>query len=398
VVPVGCAALRDRRRECLLDLLLVGCLVAFGQAEVWNSGAELLVGPAWLNAVVFAVMSLALLWRRSHPLLVLAAQCGVLAVAVVAVGGTSQSLGWLLPLIAGVYAVAAAPGPVRLLPAASLVIGLIVVLGAVDLIHGRNAPWTDYLAELGFLGLVALGWLLGSLVRARRLYAEEAIRTAELRARAAEEHTLRTAAEQRNRIAHELHDVLAHGLAVSVRQAEAGLARIDSDPDRARASFEAIAATGRHSLDDVRRLLSLLRESDSLAVTPVAGLADVRAMTDRLTQAGMHVQLEMPEDLDPAGVPDGLALAIHRIVQESLTNALRHGGAGRATVGVTRQGDGLLVEIADDGCGMDGDPVPGGGLTGMRERAAMFGGSLSTASRVGEGFVVRASLPWAATW
>jgi len=206
VVPVGYAATRDRRRECLLDLLLVGCLLAFGQAEVWNSGAELLVGPAWLNAVVFAVMSLALLWRRSHPLLVLAAQCGVLAVAVVAVGGTSQSLGWLLPLIAGVYAVAAAPGPVRLLPAASLVIGLIVVLGAVDLIHGRNAPWTDYLAELGFLGLVALGWLLGSLVRARRLYAEEAIRTAELRARAAEEHTLRTAAEQRNRIAHELHD------------------------------------------------------------------------------------------------------------------------------------------------------------------------------------------------
>src|SRR3954447_11680918 len=83
-----------------------------------------------------------LLWRRSHPLLVLAAQCGVLAVAVVAVGGTSQSLGWLLPLIAGVYAVAAAPGPVRLLPAASVVVGLIVVLGAVDLIHGRNAPWT----------------------------------------------------------------------------------------------------------------------------------------------------------------------------------------------------------------------------------------------------------------
>lgn len=375
----------------------MGCLLAFGQAEVWNSGAELLVGPPWLNAVVFAVMSLALLWRRSHPLPVLASQCGVLATAVVAVGGTSESLGWLLPLIAGIYAVAAAPGPVRLLPAASLVIGLVVVMGAVDVMHGHEATWTDYLAELGFLGLVALGWLLGSLARTRRLYAEEAVRAAELRARAAEEKTLRTAAEQRNRIAHELHDVLAHGLAVSVRQAEAGLARIDSDPDRARASFEAIASTGRHSLDDVRRLLSLLREPDTPPLTPVARLGDLRTLADRLTQAGMQVQLELPEDLDPAGVPDALALAIQRIVQESLTNALRHGGAGRATVCLSRHDDGLLVEIVDDGRGMDGDPVPGGGLTGMRERAAMFGGSLTTASHVGAGFVVRASLPWAAT-
>jgi signal transduction histidine kinase len=395
VVPHELVASGDRR-ERLLDLLLVGGLLAFGQAEVWNSKAELLIGPLWLNAVVFALMSLALLWRRSRPLLVLTAQCGVLAAAVVAAGGASQSLGWLLPLIAGVYAVAAAPGRVRLVPTTTLVVGLIVVLAVVDVVHGRSAPWTDYLAEGAFLGMVVGGWLLGSFARTRRLYAEQALRAVELRARALEEHTLRTAAEQRNRIAHELHDVLAHGLAVSVRQAEAGLSRMDSDPERARASFEAIASTGRHSLDDVRRLLALLREPTSSPVTPVSGLGDVRALTERLTQAGMQVELDLPEDLDPAAVPDGLGLAIHRIVQESLTNALRHGGAGRATVAVSRQRHGLLVEIVDDGCGMDGDPVPGGGLTGMRERAVMFGGSLTTDSRAGEGFVVRASLPWAA--
>jgi signal transduction histidine kinase len=199
--------------------------------------------------------------------------------------------------------------------------------------------------------------------------------------------------EQRQQIAHELHDVLAHGLAVSIRQAEAGLARLDSEPDKTRATLESIAAAGRHSLEDVRRLLTLLRQPADASLEPTTGLDGVRDLAERLTAAGLRVDVHL--DLDPDDVPPGLALAVHRIVQESLTNALRHGAATHAVVRVAREAGGLFVDVADDGRGHPGEPEAGGGLTGMRERAAMFGGDVATSSAPGAGFRVRVSLPLA---
>ena len=377
-------------RDLATDLVLVGSLLAWGQTEVWNGGAELLAGPAWANALTYAAMSLVLLARRWAPKVVLCLQCGSFAALVVLSGGTSQSLGWLLPLVAGVYAVAAHAKGRRLLAAAIPTALLLVVAFIVDASSRGVVGW-DLVGSLPFAGLLAAGWLWGNYSRTRRLYLDGLSRNAELAARGREERAYRLAAEQRNRIAHELHDVLAHGLAVTVRQAEAGQARLESRPEAAAASFIAIAETGRRSLDDVRRLMDLLREPETQQEGPV-DLDTLDELAGPLSSAGIAVRVERCGELD--AVPPAIALAAYRIVQEALTNALRHGEARTAAVLLRGDPGRLTIEVTDDGRGAPSIPQPGGGLIGMQARATLCGGTLSTTTPPQGGFMVTASLPW----
>jgi signal transduction histidine kinase len=169
---------------------------------------------------------------------------------------------------------------------------------------------------------------------------------------------------------------------------------IDSDLEEARRSFEHISRTSRSSLAEIRRLLGMVRNGEGMpSYTPPPGLADVHRLVDEVTGAGLRVDLRVDGDI--ARVPAGVGLAAYRIVQEALTNSLRHAGAQQATVRVDSTTSLLDIEVVDDGQGPKGGRSPGGhGLVGMRERAATYGGSLETGPGSAGGFRVVARLPY----
>jgi len=383
------------RRHAVLDAVLAASLCAWGQAEVWGSGAEMLVGPKWANAAVYAIMSLFLLGRRQVPVWTLTAQCAVLSVLVVAYG-SSETLAWVLPLTAGVYAVAAYRATRRILGATMPVLLCLGTMSVADAAHRVQA---DVLGALPFLGLLAGAWLLGEYARTRRLYFNQLTVSAEWAARERERLVREGAAEQRTRIARELHDVLAHGMTVMVRQVEAGQARLATDPEKARASFDAVAEAGRRSLDEVRRLVYLLRENETAegqkepraTSNPAPHIDEVGLLAAHVSRTGLAVDVRGLNDV--SGVPAGLGLALYRIVQEALTNSMRHGHARSATVTLGREGGAVVAEILDDGVGPGGPIVTGSGLTGMHERAALYGGTVKVDAGEAGGVVVRAVLP-----
>ncbi|MEV0647252.1 sensor histidine kinase [Phytomonospora sp. NPDC050363] len=247
------------------------------------------------------------------------------------------------------------------------------------------------------LGITAL--FIGRLVHSRRTLVE-ALRT---RARIAEEnqqaHAAQAVSDERQRIARELHDVVAHHVSVMGVMATGARRVLANDPRRAEEALATIEDTGRTALREMRRLLDVLRTSDhdDAELTPQPGLAAVQTLVDQVRDAGLPVRLlveggpEVP--LDP-----GVALSVYRIVQEALTNTLKHGGRARAEVRIKYTGEQLLVEIFDDGRGPKLTPrAPGErvghGLVGMRERITLYGGTLRTGPRPGGGFRVYAKIP-----
>jgi signal transduction histidine kinase len=208
----------------------------------------------------------------------------------------------------------------------------------------------------------------------------------------------RAAADERLRIAQELHDVVAHSLGVIAVQAGVGLHTIDVEPAEARQALEHISRTSRTSLAEIRRLLGMVRSREGGAgYDPARGLKDLPRLVQDMAASGLPVDLRV--DGDTGGVPPGLELAAYRIVQESLTNSLRHARASRAAVHLCSDPGVLRVEVTDDGVGAGGPagagPGPGGhGLVGMRERVALYGGSLEAGPRTDGGFGVAVTLPY----
>ena len=199
--------------------------------------------------------------------------------------------------------------------------------------------------------------------------------------------------EERARIARELHDVIAHHVSMIVLQAGAERSVLDESNASTREVLETVEETGRSALTEMRRLLGMLRDDQSDPLTPQPGLDDVATLVGQLREAGLPVDLTI--EGDRRDLPVGIELSGYRIVQEALTNALKHAGTARARVSVRYGPDSLELEIADDG-GIDGAArVPGGGhgLVGMRERVALYGGRFQAARIPGGGFVVKAALP-----
>jgi signal transduction histidine kinase len=230
------------------------------------------------------------------------------------------------------------------------------------------------------LGTAALGGTLGAWALGR-YHATRAAWVAQL--------AERSAADERRRIAREMHDVVAHSLAVVVSQAEAGRLVVPRSPERAPEILDTIAATGREALDEMRGLLGVLRDDDT-AVGPQPGLDDLPALVQRMRAAGLDVELAVAPDVH---VPPAVGLTVYRIVQEALTNVARHaGGRPTAQVAVRQAQDGLQVLVTNTGEGPVVVPVPGRGITGMRERVASVGGSVE-AGPTAAGWRVSAVVP-----
>ena len=212
---------------------------------------------------------------------------------------------------------------------------------------------------------------------------------------------------ERGRIARELHDVVAHNVSMMVVQAGAAARVLDGEQPDVRNALDVIAATGRETVDDMRALLGVLRSDDGPdALRPQPGMADLDQLIGKVREAGLPVTLRFEGAQRP--LPPAIDLSAFRIVQEALTNALKHAGPAQAQVTVRFQDAAVELEIADTGCGLAlaaGSARASGpdrrgtghGLVGMRERAAMFGGELETATADGGGFTIRARLPLAAS-
>jgi signal transduction histidine kinase len=229
--------------------------------------------------------------------------------------------------------------------------------------------------------------VLGSGVRERRERFEADVV-------ASRERAARSAADERLRITRELHDIIGHAMGVMVVQAGVAERLLESDPDQARTALAQIGDTGRASLAEMRQVLGTLRESEeqvaALPRSPMPTLADLPALVEQMRSAGLPVTLSL-EDLGP--VPVGVDLAAYRIVQESLTNCLKHADATEVSVRLTRDQDGVRVLVIDDGRSRP-DPSPDGqGLSGMRERVAVYGGELAAGPVAGGGFRVEATFP-----
>jgi signal transduction histidine kinase len=247
---------------------------------------------------------------------------------------------------------------------------------------------------LAFASAVAFGvaafWLA---VRLRTARARERELIARLASDRAAEREL-AAAQERARIAREMHDVVAHTLSVVVAQADGGRFAAQTDPDASARTLATIAEVSRAALAEMRALLGVLRDADGDATLgPQPSLEDIPALVSQAREAGLEVS--MVATGTPCTLPIGAGLAVHRIVQEGLTNVRQHAGPkARAFVQLAWEADALVATVSDDGRGAAAaDDGNGQGLLGMHERAAMFGGTLTAGPKAGGGYVVRARVP-----
>ena len=312
-----------------------------------------------LGGLVLAVVQgVALVWRRTYPVTVLAV---TLAGGLYIILTVEDSLFPFAALAALVSLTIARP-PRWSLPA------LAAVLAVTAANFGITAAEDIYFAMAVAVAL----WALGEATRSRRV--------------AIHEESRRAVGEEQARIARELHDVIAHSVSVIVVQAAAADDVFDTRPDQARAALRSIEAAGREALGELRGLLGAV--SPSPAGGP--GLARLAELTAPLRAAGLEVAVHREGTV---ALPTGVDLAAYRIVQEALTNTLRHAGAARASVTIRAVGGTLELDVRDDGRGTDGAATGGRGLAGMRERATMLGGTLDAGPLPDGGFRVRARLP-----
>ena len=252
---------------------------------------------------------------------------------------------------------------------------------------------TDLMADPE--GIYAEGVVFYSLLFGLPWAAGRAIRRWRLSERRLEQEKARTAgaiAEERTRIARELHDVVAHSISVMVLQARGGRRVLQSEPADARQAFAIIERTGHQALEEMRRLLGLLRRSDEeLALAPQPSLRELGRLVEQVRGAGLPVQVAI--EGEARELPPGVDLSAYRIVQEALTNALRHAGPARARVLLRYRPDFLELEITDDGPGTGDGSGPGYGLIGMRERVSVYGGELQAGRRPEGGYALRVRLP-----
>jgi signal transduction histidine kinase len=366
----------------LADALLAAALLALGLYETFTTSVD---GSQALRAAAIGLVTLPVALRRRAPL----AAAVVSSSGLLLEGVSMDAMNSLAELLAGLVLVYSVPRHLPLERAVLAIPAFVVGIGA----HRLASPGSG-LADLLFdIAFVTGAWALGSAARARVL------RNAELEERAERlehERTVaaeRAAAEERLRIAGELHDIVAHALGVVAVQAGAAEQVLASDPDRARETLTEIRSTVREAVVEMRRLLGVLRAAEGDGLTPQPSLAQLGQLVERVRRTGLEVDLVV-EGAARALAP-GVEVSAYRIVQEALTNVVRHAGASRATVAVRYLPDAIDVEVRDDGRGANGDGAgqAGHGLVGVRERVALHGGTLAVGPLASGGFEVRASLP-----
>ncbi|WP_310740589.1 MULTISPECIES: sensor histidine kinase [unclassified Microbispora] len=366
-----------------LALLCVSTVEAFSRTSGMMHARHVGV-PVLL--LLSAALVVPLLWRRNHPREVF---------AVVSVVSFAQ---WLLNIavlpanlavLVAMYGVAARC-PRRWALAAGVVAEGGLLLAMLSWSPDPMRAWPS-----ASVFVVAV-WIGGMYANTRRRYVESLVERAERAERERDQQARIAAAAERARIARELHDVVAHNVSVMVVQADGAAYAIDSDPEQARRAMQAISATGRQALAEMRRLVGVLRQdagSPAEEYAPQPGVAQLDELVRQVRDSGLPTEFTVSGT--PRTLPEGEQLAVYRIVQEALTNAIKHGGPGTRARVEMAYGPGLIeLRISDDGRGAAAPRVVGGhGLIGMRERAAMYGGSIEAAPRTGGGFRVVARIP-----
>lgn len=364
------------------DLFLAGIVAVVALVEVLVPGWPT-QDPSLPLALSAVAMGASLVWRRGAPLAVAAVVCSIGGLQAWLLGepwDTGSAL--LIPLLA-VYAVGAY-APLRL-----SVAGFGGTVLGQSLIDVTDSGDTDWLFITLVLGTAYAGGVVAR--RQRALIHEVAAQAEELRrSRAVREAAV--VADERARIARELHDVIAHCVTTMVVQAEAGHAWLARDPQRASDAFASVQATGRQALTELRRMLDLLREEEGTGLLPQPTMARLGRLVDDLRSVGLEV--EVVTEGTPVDLPPGIDLSAYRIVQEALTNTLKHSDAQHATVRVSYREDALELAIDDDGRPRDvAAAASGHGLLGMRERVNLHGGELHAGPAPERGFGVRTRLP-----
>jgi signal transduction histidine kinase len=364
------------------DLILAGALVLATSLELVR--ADDASAPLWAGALA---LSGSVLVRRTHPFGAVALWLAGVA-GMIVVGASPAALAApFLTLFILPYATAQ-----RLELRPALVVLAMLWLGvALVYVADDTRVWGD----LFFPGMFATGfWAAGRLVRSRSRLTAELHEAAVRAAEAQEAATERAAAEERRRIAREMHDVVAHSVSMMVVQAGGARRILDREPQRAAAAAELIERTGREALTEMRRLLGVFHADDpAAAYAPQPSLREVGTLVERARAAGVPVTLavegERPE------LPAGVDLAAYRVVQEALTNVVKHGGGAATEVSVRYAEGAVEVTVADQGEGALDARLEGSGhgLAGMRERVRVYGGELHAGRRRGGGFEVRALLP-----
>lgn len=370
-----------------MDWALACAFVAAGLVEVWVP-LESATGdaPPVISTIGITLFGLALTQRRARPKLALLAL--PLWPLLFVVTGTQPVLffGQLLPLLLLTFSTA------RHAPRPWMWIGSGAIAGLV-LLADFALGWLQAPEELLFhwSALIA-SWLAGRGLRASTERAAAAARHAAEVEGASRERTLRALAEERARIARELHDVVAHAVSVIVVQAGAAEQVVDDDPEHVRRALGTIRTTGTGALAEMRRVVTMLRVDDGADRRPQPGLDAVAELVEQAGTGALRVELEV--DGAERALPAGVGLAGYRIVQEALTNVRRHSQASLATVRLRYEQDRVEIEVVDNGRGgtTDEPHEPGHGLLGMRERVALYGGELETAGTA-SGYTVRAVLP-----
>jgi signal transduction histidine kinase len=372
--------LAERLGRRSVDLAIVSLAIA--------GLAEALVAAHMDHAVdapLLAAAPLPLLVRRRFPLPAPALSLVFLAVAAAFdPRGLSDSI---FPFFIGISAAASAGWIVDRREALA---GLIVVVIAIVFVQNQF-PHThpgDYIWTTLFF---SAAWLVGYVLRRRVLQTHELRRRAEAAEHARADEAARAVAAERGRIARELHDVIAHSVSVMVVQS-AGVRRLlPAEMERERQALETVEKTGRQALAEMRRLLGVLRtEVERPELRPQPGLTTIEQLVEQVRTAGLPVELAV--EGDPVDLPPGIDLAAFRIVQEALTNTLRHAGPAHAWVRVRYAPDELELTVSNDGKDAD-DDGEGYGLVGMKERVNLYGGRLEAGPREGGGFRVSARLP-----
>jgi signal transduction histidine kinase len=340
----------------------------------------------WLAVTLLLAGPAALVVRRGRPVAVLA----ITVAAVLAYAALGYVAGPVFgALIVALYtAVTLGHRPVAY---ASIALCWVTFGWGEWALRGRGEPGLgESLAIAAWLLLVAA---VGEITRMRRAYLSEARRRAQEAERMRREELLRREGEERLRIAQELHDVLAHNISLISVQAGAGELLLDERDEQARAAFAAIKRASKDALRELRSVLDLLRSAGEAAPRgPAPRLAQIDELVERARSAGVEVEAHV--EGSRRSLPASVELAAYRILQEAVTNVIRHAGPARATVRLVYGDDALVVQVEDDGRGAAATALPGGrGLAGMAERAAALGGSVECGPRPGGGFRVRGRLP-----
>jgi signal transduction histidine kinase len=385
------ALLADRRFRVVADCALAVAILAPSLVEI-ATGGESWSGRGWIEVVLAVLCSVPLVWRRSHTAAVLTIVLPASLATTMLVAPLQGPFESFISIVVALYSVGVYVPSRR---------GAALLAATAISIAGSWLATTSWIARvqlgdwLPIIVWIAAAWAIGRIIRSYSLRAGELERLArelsdERDARAREAVTV-----ERARLARELHDVVAHNVSVMSVQAAAARRVLVGDHPDVRRALEAIETTGRETIDEMRHMLGVLREpADELTLAPQPGLRDLAALAAQMRAAGLPVAIQV--EGAPRPLPAGLELSAYRIVQEALTNTLKHAGASGAQVAVRYLDRVVELEVLDDGAGLETAGGTGNGIVGMRERVALFGGELAAGRREEGGWLLRARLPVAA--